>query len=122
MTPDSMGLGWLTPLINGGVIGIAAFLAVWYVIRYPSLEKERHIRKQEELKATRDYESERAAAQEQRDAQVREWHGQQVSKLTTSVEKVADAVDRLEARVADLPCRTHMTPVLPGGSCLPRAV
>ena len=110
-----MGLGSLTGLINSGVVGVACALAVFYVVRAPRVERERHEREQEKLKADREYELERAQAQQLRDAELRDWHSGEVTKITASVEKVATAVDKLEARVADLPCKTHMIS-LPGGS------
>ncbi len=112
-----MGLGDLSSLLNGGVVGISCGLAVWYVVRLPALERERHEMEQQKLAAEREHESKRALEQRSRDAELREWHGNQVTTITKSVEKVADAVDRLEARVAELPCKKTQA-VLPGGSCL----
>ena len=115
-----MGLGSLTGLINSGVVGVACALAVYYVVRAPKMERERHQREQEKLKADREYELERAQAQQLRDAELRDWHSGEVTKITASVDKVATAVDKLEARVADLPCKSHMIS-LPGVSLQPRA-
>lgn len=109
-----MGLDWLAPWANAGVVGLACGIMAWHFYRSPRLESEK-------VKADREWQSQCEDRRDRNEKELRDWHGEQVGILTEGVKELSTSVRTLADNVKELPCR-HTGPMAFHGAPLPSPV